>query len=72
MGNDIILSLMAQYYPAHRARTIPVLSRRVQAGEYRAVVQKAQALGFEHIWAQDPEASGHYQPDFEREGHPFE
>jgi putative pyruvate formate lyase activating enzyme len=72
VGNDITLSLMSQYYPAHRAHEFSVLSRRVQPKEYDAVVARAQALGFEHIWAQEAEASSHYRPDFERGGHPFE
>ena len=72
VGSDITLSLMSQYYPAHRAHEFSVLSRRVQPREYHAVVARAQALGFDHIWAQDAGASSHYRPDFEREGHPFE
>ena len=72
VSTGITLSIMAQYYPAYRARDMAVLSRRVNRQEYRAVVDKAQELGFEHIWAQEPEAHGHYRPDFSRDGHPFE
>jgi putative pyruvate formate lyase activating enzyme len=72
LGNDITLSLMSQYYPAHRAHEFPVLSRRIQPREYDVVVARAQALGFDHIWAQDGRSSANYRPDFGREGHPFE
>jgi putative pyruvate formate lyase activating enzyme len=72
VSTSVTLSIMAQYYPAHRALDMAVLSRRVGRQEYRAVVEKAQELGFEHIWAQEPEAHGHYRPDFSRKGHPFE
>ncbi len=72
LDSDITLSLMAQYYPAHRASGMTLLSRRITRREYCAVVEKAQQLGFEHIWAQEPESHGHYRPDFARDGHPFE
>jgi putative pyruvate formate lyase activating enzyme len=72
LSNRVSLSIMAQYYPAHLARDMPVLSRRVTAAEYGEVVQFAAALGFEHAWVQEPEASLHYKPDFSGPGHPFE
>ena len=69
---EVVLSIMSQYYPAHRAAAMTVLSRRVKPQEYRSVVRTAQTLGFEHIWVQEAEASGNYRPDFSRDGHPFE
>ncbi len=72
VSNRITLSIMAQYYPAHRAGEIPLLSRRVTRQEYASVVQAAHDLGFEHIWAQQSGAPVHYRPDFSAEGHPFE
>jgi putative pyruvate formate lyase activating enzyme len=72
VSTDIVLSIMSQYYPAHRARDMVVLSRRVKPQEYNSVVRRAQELGFEHIWAQQPDASGNYRPDFSRGEHPFE
>ena len=72
VSNRVSLSIMAQYYPAHLARHMPVLSRRVTAAEYREVLQFAAVLGFEHVWVQEPEASLHYRPDFSGPGHPFE
>jgi len=72
LSNRITLSLMAQYYPAHVAGTMPVLARRISAQEYRGVVHTAQELGFEHVWSQETESSAHYRPDFLRQGHPFE
>lgn len=72
LSNQITLSLMAQYYPAHRAREMTLLSRRVTADEYRRALEIAQGLAFEHIWGQEPESHDHYRPDFARDGHPFE
>lgn len=66
------ISLMAQYWPAHRADRYPLLARRIHAGEYRRAVERAVGLGFEDLLIQDrllaPES---YQPDFDRD-HPFE
>ena len=72
VSTEVTLSIMSQYYPAHRALGMAILSRRVNRQEYGAVVRIAQELGFDHIWAQQAEASGNYRPDFSRDGHPFE
>ena len=72
LSNTVTLSIMAQYYPAHLALDMPVLSRRVTSAEYGKVVQFAATLGFEHVWVQEPEASSYYRPDFSGPGHPFE
>lgn len=72
LSTRITLSIMAQYYPAHRAGSLALLARRVSAQEYARVICTAQGLGFEHIWSQEPEAHGQYRPDFMRNGHPFE
>ena len=68
----VTVSIMSQYYPAHRAREMAVLSRRVNSREYVAVVRTAQELGFDHAWVQHLESPEHYRPDFSRDGHPFE
>jgi uncharacterized Fe-S radical SAM superfamily protein PflX len=40
---------MDQYRPAHRARMFPELSRPVYAGEHRAALEAAQAVGLLRI-----------------------
>lgn len=72
VSTSVTLSIMAQYYPAHHARRMALLSRQVTAEEYRQAVDIAQELGFENIWSQRLEAHRCYQPDFARNGHPFE
>ncbi|MCK5212693.1 MAG: radical SAM protein, partial [Dehalococcoidia bacterium] len=72
VSNDVSVSIMAQYYPAHKAVRMPVLSRTVTRSEYEEVVRVADELGFRHAWVQEPESSLHYRPDFQSEGHPFE
>jgi putative pyruvate formate lyase activating enzyme len=49
------LSLMSQYFPAHRALDSPPYNRRLRAAEYRQVKDAALALGIENGWFQDLE-----------------
>ena len=69
---SITVSIMSQYYPAHRAPGIPDLARPVTRAEYQEVVELVDRLGFENGWLQEFGAAENYQPDFERQGHPFE
>jgi len=69
---DIALSVMAQYYPAHRAHRVPALSRRITYEEYAEVTALLHRLDINNGWVQEMDASENYQPDFSREGHPFE
>jgi putative pyruvate formate lyase activating enzyme len=68
----ITVSIMSQYYPAHRARQIPLLSRTITLAEYSEVVELVNRLGLENGWIQEMGAEETYQPDFTRNGHPFE
>jgi putative pyruvate formate lyase activating enzyme len=47
------LSLMSQYFPAHRAPGLPPFDRRLRPGEYRQVRDEALKLGLENGWFQD-------------------
>jgi putative pyruvate formate lyase activating enzyme len=67
---DTALSLMSQYHPCYRAPED--IRRPLGAEEYRAVVDRARALGLTQLFIQ-PEIFGtddHLVPDFER-GDPF-
>jgi putative pyruvate formate lyase activating enzyme len=68
----ITVSIMSQYYPAHRAKQIPLLSRTITLAEYSEVVDLVDSLGLEKGWIQEMGADETYQPDFTRDGHPFE
>ena len=69
---DITVSLMAQYYPTHRALNCPELARQITAEEYEAALDAFAAAGLKNGWAQDvAEAPDCYQPDFTCET-PFE
>jgi putative pyruvate formate lyase activating enzyme len=62
---------MAQYYPSHHAGRYPTLSRGITEPEYSEVVSLVEKLGMENGWIQEMSASDNYQPDFERDSHPF-
>ncbi|MCX5993201.1 MAG: radical SAM protein [Chloroflexi bacterium] len=71
LSREVTLSLMAQYYPCHNAGNEPLLSRRINAGEYSEVVDIMEGLGMGNGWLQQLDSAEHYLPDFQREGHPF-
>ncbi len=68
----VTVSIMSQYFPAHRAARVPLLSRKIRLAEYEIVVELVDKLGLENGWIQEPAAAENYLPDFAREGHPFE
>ncbi|MFC1986137.1 radical SAM protein [Chloroflexota bacterium] len=68
----VTVSIMSQYFPAHRASRIPSLSRAISPSEYSEVVRLVDRLGLENGWLQEIGASENYLPDFRREGHPFD
>jgi putative pyruvate formate lyase activating enzyme len=68
----VTVSLMAQYYPAHRAGAVPELSRTITVEEYEDALDAFAAAGLENGWAQEVRAAPeYYRPDFRAE-HPFE
>jgi len=67
----VALSLMSQYFPAHRAPRIPLLSRTITYEEYNQVVRLVGELGVENGWRQGMGASKHYRPDFSNKDVPF-
>lgn len=68
----VTVSIMSQYFPAHRASRISSLSRTVSPSEYSEVVKLVDRLGLENGWLQEMGASESYLPDFRRQGHPFD
>lgn len=72
LGTSVFISLMSQYYPAHNAQKVPLLSRKLNYGEYSKVEEELINLGFTNGFLQGMEAPDYYRPDFESENHPFE
>ncbi len=65
-GKDgIVLSLMRQYTPNHKALCHPKLKRKLTTLEYERVVKKADELGFSYVITQKKEsATEDFIPDF--------
>ena len=68
----VTVSIMSQYFPAHKAKDLPELARTITAEEYSSVVEIVERLGLENGWLQEMGADSNYRPDFDRDQHPFE
>lgn len=67
--HDTPISVMSQYFPAGRAKSIKGLDRRLTAREYGRVTDFALALGFTKGYFQDmTSADGAFVPDFDLTG----
>lgn len=69
LGAQTAISLMSQYYPAHRAGLFAGLDRTVSHREYDEVCRYAISLGFENGWFQEegsPDAG--FTPRFDLRG----
>ena len=53
LSNEVHISLMSQYFPAHHAVRHPVLNRRLTQEEYDVAVAAPDALGLENGWRQE-------------------
>ncbi len=75
LGTDVTLSVMSQYYPAHRVGggRYPLLDRKVRAGEWERVLEALDVLGFTSGWVQpfEDDAAQYYRPDFTDRAVPF-
>ncbi|HKF43674.1 MAG TPA: radical SAM protein [Thermoanaerobaculia bacterium] len=71
----VAISLMAQYYPIHRAATndrYATLSRSITASEWEEALEALESNGFTNGFAQEFETSNkYYRPDFTDRETPF-
>jgi putative pyruvate formate lyase activating enzyme len=58
LGTRVHISLMSQYFPAHKAHHHEMINRPITADEYVEVLELVENLGFENVWAQDPDEKG--------------
>ena len=66
---DVLFSLMSQYVPMGKARTMPPLDRPITEEEYDAVLSYLEFLGIENGYTQDfSAASTDFIPEFNGEG----
>lgn len=52
-GRRIPLSLMGQYFPAHRAGSVEGLGRKLSAAEYVRAIEAARRLGLSDVYIQE-------------------
>lgn len=71
LDKRVTLSVMAQYYPTHKAATTELLDRRIRESEYNKVLFLLDKYGLENGWAQEFESQDYYQPDFANREEPF-
>ena len=71
LGRDVTMSIMAQYFPTHKAVTTPLLDRKIRESEYDRVLRYLDALSMESGWVQEFESSEYYRPEFEDRVMPF-
>ncbi len=69
-GNDVHLSLMAQYYPMQSIKEYANMNRVLNPIEYEIVLEELEKLGFQNGWVQELESNANYLPDFSSEN-PF-
>ena len=55
ISKDVSISLMSQYFPAHRAREFKELNRRITTEEYEEAYQIMLKYGLENGWVQEHE-----------------
>ena len=66
---DVLFSLMSQYVPMGKAKTMPPYDRRSTEDEYDAALSYLELLGIENGFTQDfSAATEEYIPDFSFEG----
>ena len=66
---DVLFSLMSQYVPMGKAKTMPPYDRRITVDEYDAALSYLELLGIENGFTQDfSAATEEYIPDFSFEG----
>ncbi len=53
VSRDVYISLMSQYFPAHKAHEFKELSRRITAGEYDEACKIMEKYGLENGWTQE-------------------
>ncbi len=72
LSTKVAISLMAQYYPTHKAPKFPLIARKIYYSEYLRALKKMEQLGLNAGFVQQMDAPEYYLPNFEKDGHPFE
>lgn len=67
-GNEILVSLMAQYVPCGKAEKYPEINRKITAREFQKVSNRLFALGLDGFVQERKAADKGYIPDFDLTG----
>ena len=65
LGTETYISLMAQYYPVHRAAFYPPLHRPITREEYQYCLDFLDEFGFGKGFLQEPVITPEWTPDFQ-------
>jgi putative pyruvate formate lyase activating enzyme len=72
LSPEVHISLMAQYFPAHKALKEILLNRPIRESEYIRVTGFLEKYGLHNGWVQQFESKDAYKPDFlESRNDPF-
>lgn len=66
--DDVLVSLMRQYFPSGEAEKYPELDRRLTTFEYKKVLSKIEDIGFEGFTQDKSAATSEMTPDFDLSG----
>lgn len=67
IDNKVFVSVMAQYFPTHRAKDFPELSRKLTKAEYEEIENYLYSLNLNNGYIQElGEHEEEYVPDFEK------
>ena len=66
LSPDIMVSIMSQYSPQHRACDYPRIDRRLTEEEYDEIIDYALDIGLHNAFVQELESQDHYLPSFDR------
>jgi putative pyruvate formate lyase activating enzyme len=67
----VTVSVMSQYYPAHKAPGTELLERPVREREYEKAVEALDRHGIKNGWIQEFDSNTYYRPDFHNRALPF-
>lgn len=66
LSPKVYVSVMSQYYPAHKAADYPLMSRTIRASEYDAVLSYLEKFNLKNGWIQELESHQSYRPEFNK------
>jgi putative pyruvate formate lyase activating enzyme len=64
LGNEVFLSLMAQYYPTPQVNDFPEINRGITQAEYNEVLETLERLDFKNGFTQELSCSDEWTPEF--------